>query len=108
MFVKENPDRKAKKTFSGRLLLLCAFNFQTFAIIDFISPTIKDHNIKCLCSKCLREVLLNPGYITNLSSGEDCSKKFAARTVVNKYFNNEQKHTNDSARKELVDFNKRQ
>ena len=51
---------------------------------------------------------LNPGYITNLPSGQDCSEKFAARTVVNRYFNNEQKHTNDSTRKELVDFNKRQ
>ena len=40
--------------------------------------------------------------------GQVCSEKLTARTVVNKYFNNEQKHTNDLARKEIVDFNKRQ
>ena len=39
---------------------------------------------------------------------QDCSEKLTARIVVNKYFNNEQKHTNDLARKEIVDFNKRQ
>ena len=37
------------------------------------------------------------------------AEKLAARTVVNKYFNNEQKHTNDSVKKEkIVDFKKRQ
>ena len=40
---------------SGRLFLLRDFNFQIFSINDFISPTIKDHNIKCICSKCFRE-----------------------------------------------------
>ena len=36
-------------------------------------------------------------------------EKLAARTVANIYFNNEQKHTNDSVRKEqIVDFKKRQ
>ena len=39
---------------------------------------------------------------------QDCSEKPAARTVVNKYFNNEQTHTNDWPRKELVHFKKRQ
>ena len=36
-------------------------------------------------------------------------EKLAARTEVNNYFNNEQKHTNDSVRKEqTVDFKRRQ
>ena len=40
---------------------------------------------------------------------KEWAEKLAARTVVNKYFTNEQKHTNDSVRKEqIVDFKKRQ
>ena len=40
---------------SGRLFLLRDSNFQILSINDFISPTIKDHNTKCICSKCFRE-----------------------------------------------------
>ena len=39
---------------------------------------------------------------------QDYSEKLAARTAVNKYFDNEQTHTNESARKELVHFKQRQ
>ena len=38
---------------------------------------------------------------------KEWGEKFAARTLVNKCFNNEQKHTNDSVRNEhIVDFKK--
>ena len=53
---------------SGRLLLFCDFIFHTFSIIDFISPTIKDHYMKC--SKCFREGISWIYY------------QFAVRTVV--------------------------
>ena len=33
------------------------FIFQPFSMIDFISPPIKDHYIKCICSKCFREAI---------------------------------------------------
>ena len=87
------------QTTSGQLLiLLCDFIFEPFSMIDFISPTNKDHYIKCICSKCFWEGITKSWIYY----------QFVARTVVNKYFNNEQKHTNDSVRKELVDFKKRQ
>ena len=57
---------------SGRLLLLRDFNFQTFSIIDFISPTIKDHSIKCICPNCFREGITKSWIYY----------QFAARTVV--------------------------
>ena len=44
------------QTTSGRLLILLRdFIFQPFSMIDFISPTIKDHYIKGKCAKCFRE-----------------------------------------------------
>ena len=44
------------QTTSGRLLILLRdFIFQPFSMIDFISPTVKDHYIKCICSKCFIE-----------------------------------------------------
>ena len=87
------------QTTSGQLLiLLCDFIFEPFSMIDFISPTNKDHYIKCICSKCFWEGITKSWIYY----------QFVARTVVNKYFNNEQKQTNDSVRKELVDFKKRQ
>ena len=86
------------QTTSGQLLiLLCDFIFEPFSMIDFISPTNKDHYIKCICSKCFWEGITKSWIYY----------QFVARTVVNKYFNNEQKQTNDSVRKELVDFKKR-
>ena len=57
---------------SGRLLLYRDFIFQTFSIIDFISPTIKDHCIKCICSKCFREGITESWIYY----------RFAARTVM--------------------------
>ena len=57
---------------SGRMLLLRDFNFQTFSIIDFVLPTIKYHNIKCICSECFREG------ITKFWTYQ----QFAIRTVV--------------------------
>ena len=92
---------------SRRLLLLRDFNFQAFSIIYFISPTIKDHNIKCICSKCFREGITN-SWIYYQFVIRTVVKNLPPGTVVNKYFNNKQKHTNGSARKELLDFNKRQ
>ena len=38
-------------------ILLRDFIFQPFSMIDFISPPIKDHYIKCICSKCFREAI---------------------------------------------------
>ena len=81
------------------------FIFHTFTIIDFISPTIKDHYMKCVYSKCFREDI---SWIYYQFAVRDYSEKLAARTAVNKYFDNEETHTNESARKELVHFKQRQ
>ena len=84
------------------------FIFQTFSIIDFISPTIKGQNIKCICSKCFREGITK-FWIYYQFYDKEWGEKPATSTVVRKYFSNEQKHTNDSVRKEqIVDFKKRQ
>ena len=56
-------------------------------------------------------VLLNPGYSTNFTCDlhNEWDEKLTARTAVNIFFNNEQKHRNGSVRKEqIVDFKKRQ
>ena len=40
---------------------------------------------------------------------KEWGEKLAVRTLVNIFFNNEQKHTNDSVKKEqVVDFKKRE
>ena len=58
---------------SGRLLILLRdFIFQPFSMIDFISPTIKGHNMKCICSKCFREGITKSWIYY----------QFAARTAV--------------------------
>ena len=87
------------------------FIFQIFSIIDFISPTIKTITKNIYVRSVSERALLNPGYITNFTCDlhKEWGKKLATRTVVNKYFNNKQKHTNDLVRKEqIVDFKKRQ
>ena len=56
-------------------------------------------------------VLVNPEYSTNCICDlhKEQDEKSAAKTVVNICSNNEQKHTNDLARKEqIVDSKKRQ
>ena len=53
-------------------ILLRDFIFQPFSMIDFISPTIKGHNMKCICSKCFREGITKSWIYY----------QFAARTAV--------------------------
>ena len=61
------------QTTSGQLLILLHdFIFQSFSMIDLISPTIKDHYIKCKFSKCFREGITKSSIYY----------QFAARTVV--------------------------
>ena len=61
------------QTTSGRLLILLRdFIFQPFSMIDFISPTIKGHYMKCICSKCFREGITKSWIYY----------QFAARTAV--------------------------
>ena len=89
-------------------IILRNFIFQTFSIINFILPAIKDQYQKCICMKCFREGITK-SWISYQFYHKEWVEKLAARTVVNKYFNNEQKHTNDSVKKEkIVDFKKRQ
>ena len=58
--------------------------------------------------KCFREDITK-SWIYYQFYHKEWTEKLAVRTVVNKYFNNEQKHTNDLVRKEQrVDFKKRQ
>ena len=68
-----NYSWKLLQTTSGRMLILLRdFIFQPFSMIDFISLTIKDHYIKCICSKCFREGITKSWIYYQL----------AARTVV--------------------------
>ena len=61
-----------------------------------------------MCSKCFEEGITKSWIYYQFYHKEWCEKP-AARIVVNRYFNNEQKHTNDLVRKEqIVDFKKRQ
>ena len=87
------------------------FIFQTFSIIDFISPTIKTITKNIYVRSVSERVLLYPGYCTNstFDRHKEWGEKLAARIVVNQFFINEQKHSNYSLRKEqIVDFKKRQ
>ena len=51
-----------------------------------------------ICSKCFRQGITK-SWIYYQFYHKKWGEKLAARTVVNKYFNKEQKHTNDSVRK---------
>ena len=58
-----------------------------------------------------QRLLLNPGYSNNFTCDlyKEWSEKLSARTGVNNFFNNQEKHTNDLVRKEqIVDLKKRQ
>ena len=84
--------------------------FQIFSIIDFISSTIKTIT-KNVYVRSVSERVLNPGYsaIFTYDLHKQWNEKLATRTVVNIFFNNEQKYTHDSVRKEQIgDFKKRQ
>ena len=69
------------------------FIFETFTIIDFISPTTKTITKNEYLRSLSERILLNSGYGT--------------RTVVNNFFNNEQKYTDDSVRQEKMLISKR-
>ena len=86
------------------------FIFRTFSIIDFISLTIKT------ITKYAYFQVFQRGYYKILDLVpillvifKEWDEKLAVRTLVNIFFNNEQKHTNDSVKKEqVVDFKKRE
>ena len=85
------------------------FIFQTFTIIDFISPTTKTITKNVYIQSFSERMLLNPGYRTNFTCDlhKEWDEKLTARAVANKYFNNELKYTNDSIRKEQMLISKR-
>ena len=64
------------------------FIFQTFNIIDFISPTIKTITKNVYVRRVLERVLLNPGYCTSFTCDlyKEWCEKLAARTVVKQIF----------------------
>ena len=63
------------------------FIFQTFSIIDFISPTIKTITKNAYVQSV--PASLNAGHYQFYQ--KEWGEKIAARTVVNRYFNNEQR-----------------
>ena len=85
------------------------FIFQTFTIIDFISPPTKTITKNVYVQSFSERMLLNPGYRTNFTCAllKEWDEKLTARAVANKYFNNEPKYTNDSIRKEQMLISKR-
>ena len=77
--------------------------FDCFSIIEFISKTIRTITKNAYVQSVSERVFLSPRYSTNFMN--KWGEKLTARTVVSIFFNNEQKHTNDSVRKEqMVDF----
>ena len=87
------------------------FIFQNFGVIDFISLTIKKITKNEFVRSVLERVSLNLGYNTNFTCDlhKLWGEKIASRTVVNIFFNNEQKHANDLVVKEqIVEFKKGQ
>ena len=82
-------------------------------VILFFKPlalfTLFHNNyIKCICSQCFREGITK-FWIYYHFCHKEWEEKLTTSTVVNKYFDNEQKYTNDSVRKEeIADFKKRQ
>ena len=92
-------------------IALCDCIFETFSIIDFVSPTIKAITKNVYVRNNSERVLLNPGYSTNFTCDlhKEWGETLAVRTVVNIFFNDEQKHTNNSVRKEqIIDCKKKQ
>ena len=75
--------------------------FQTSRIVYFISPTVKTIPKIEYVRSVLERVLLNPRCSANFTWDlqKECGEKLAARTLVNIFFNNEQKRTNGSVRK---------
>ena len=70
------------------IFAFCDFNFQTFNIIDFISPTIKTITKNIYVRGVSERVLLNPRYSTNFTCDlyKEWGENLAARTVVKQIF----------------------
>ena len=85
------------------------FIFETFTIIDFISPPTKTITKNVYVRSLSERILLNSGYGTNFTCDlhKEWDDKIAARTVVNNFFKNEQKYTDDSVRQEKMLISKR-
>ena len=93
-------------------LALTDFIFQTFSILHYISPTIhevtKNKNIRKITENVLPKHL---NKVVNFAcvNHEDWAVRFSVRACINIFYNNEQKITNQSVRKDQIkDFKKRQ
>ena len=83
------------------------FIFQTFSITEVISQTVKTFAKNVYVRGLSERVLLNLGYSTNFNCNlyKDWTEKLATRPIINIFFNEEKKHTNDLVRKEqTADF----
>ena len=93
-------------------LSLTDFTFQTFTILHYISPTIhevtKNKSIRKIAENFLPKHL---NKVVNFAcvNQEDWAVVFSVQACINIFYNNEQKITNQSIRKDQIkDFKKRQ
>ena len=93
-------------------LSLTDFTFQTFTILHYISPTIhevtKNKSIRKIAENFLPKHL---NKVVNFAcvNHEDWAVVFSVQACINIFYNNEQKITNQSIRKDQIkDFKKRQ
>ena len=92
-------------------LALADFIFQTFSILHYISPTIyemtKNKNTRKIAENVLPKHLNKVVNFTCVNH-EDWDVTFSVRACINIFYNNEQKITNQSVRKDQIkDFKKR-
>ena len=91
-------------------LALTDFIFQTFTILHYISPTI--HKVTKKNNRKITENVLpkHLNIVVNFAcvNHEDWAVRFSVRAFINSFYNNEQKITKQSFRKDQIkDFKKR-
>ena len=89
---------------------LSEFVCHAFSILDFISPIVLKYS--SIPTRNLSERILSKLFDTanfTCQDHQDWGKKFALRIIVNIFYNNQQKASNDSVRKDQIkEFKQRQ
>ena len=90
---------------------LSHFLCHVFSILDFISPIVRKYGssfpTKQLCELILLKLFATVNF--TCQDHQDWGKKFASRTVINIFYNNQQKVSYDRVRKEQIkEFKQRQ
>ena len=85
---------------------LSEFVCHAFSILDFISPIVLKHS--SIPTRSLSERILSKMFDTldttnfTCQDHQDWGKKYTLRIIVNIFYNNQQKVSNDNVRKEQI------